>query len=140
MLEEAAKSDLPMDRESQLRRAVEMGFDLTTYYHGTPHTKQLDKLQRGHWQRIAGQPFYLENGSQNPDAMIWIPSERQMVKVKFSRGDMLSYQIIYYDEARGLKARGIQMVKPSKKKYQKKPDAFPAMSPEGCSPPPDWRG
>lgn len=61
-------------------------------------------------------------------------------KVDFTRGDMLSMIVLYYDDAKGLKARGIQMVKPSKKKYQQKPDAFPAMSPEGCQPPPNWRG
>ena len=42
-------------------------------------------------------------------------------KVAFTRGDLLSMIVLYLDDAEGLKARGIQMVKPSKKKYQQKP-------------------
>ncbi len=67
-------------------------------------------------------------------------AEFATTKVEFTRGDLLSMMVLYYDEARGLKARGIQMVRPSKKKYQSTPDAFPAMAPEGCTPPPGWKG
>lgn len=57
--------------------------------------------------------------------------------VEFTRGDMLAKMVIYYDEARGLKARGIQMTRPSKQKYQEQPNAFPAMQ-TGCVPPVGW--
>ncbi len=61
-----------------------------------------------------------------------------VTNVTFSRGDMLSYQVIFYDEARGLKARGIQIVKPSKQKYYQQPNAFPGNT--GCQPPKGWKG
>lgn len=60
--------------------------------------------------------------------------------VTFTRGDMVAMVVLYYDEARGLKARGIEMSRPSKKKYQTQPDAFPGMQTPGCQPPKGWRG
>lgn len=73
--------DLPMDKKSRLQRAVDMGFDVSTvYYHGTPYTDgALDVLQSGSWERVAGQPYYFPDGSKNPNAMVWVPSERQQV-------------------------------------------------------------
>ena len=58
--------------------------------------------------------------------------------VEFKRGDMISLQIIRYDDARGLKARGVVITRPSKQKYQTQPEAFPAMQPQGCVPPDGW--
>jgi hypothetical protein len=45
---------------------------------------------------------------------------------------------LYYDERRGLKARGIKIGRPFKAEAQPLPQAFPAGI--GCSPPPNWRG
>lgn len=58
--------------------------------------------------------------------------------VEFERGDHLATLMIYYDHERGLKNRGIVMVKPSKTKYQTQPSAFPAIE-TGCPLPPNWK-
>jgi hypothetical protein len=61
-------------------------------------------------------------------------------QIAFNRGDMLAMMVMYYDEARGLKARGIRIERPSRKqRYQQQPEAFPAMR-TGCEPPPGWKG
>ena len=60
-------------------------------------------------------------------------------QVDFQRGDMICKMVMYYDNARGLKARGVRIERPSKAKYQTKPEAFPG-SDTGCKPPPFWRG
>lgn len=57
----------------------------------------------------------------------------------FVRGDMVCKMVVYYDNARGLKARGVRIERPSKARYQTKPEAFPG-SDTGCNPPPGWRG
>lgn len=44
---------------------------------------------------------------------------------------------LYYDERRGLKARGIKVGRPFKAEAQPLPQAFPAGA--GCTPPPGWR-
>ena len=44
---------------------------------------------------------------------------------------------LYYDERRGLKARGIRIGRPFKPQEQPLPQAFPLM---GCQPPPGWQG
>lgn len=54
--------------------------------------------------------------------------------VSFERGDMLTTLLCYYDEKRGLKARGIKIERPAKRKPTQ-PQAFPAT---GCVPPPGW--
>ena len=59
-------------------------------------------------------------------------------EVEFERGDLICMMVMYYDEAKGLTARGIQLAKP--KRQQSVPDAFPAMSAEGCEPPYGWVG
>lgn len=58
-------------------------------------------------------------------------------EVEFNRGDMLSYQVLYYDDMRGLRARGIIIERRSRKKAE--PNAFPAMQSSGCVPPKNWR-
>lgn len=56
----------------------------------------------------------------------------------FERGDMLAMIVLYYDNAKGLRARGIELDR--KKVYSNsKPSAFPAMN-QGCTPPPGWKG
>lgn len=56
--------------------------------------------------------------------------------VSFERGDLLTTLLCYYDEKRGLKARGIKIERPAKRKPAQ-PQAFPAA---GCVPPPGWHG
>src|ERR1035437_3782497 len=61
--------------------------------------------------------------------------------VEFDRGDHISTLIIYYDDARSLRARGVIITRPSKQRYQTKPEAFPGMENEyGCQPPSSWKG
>jgi hypothetical protein len=60
-------------------------------------------------------------------------------KVSFERAEMISMMVVYYDEARGLRARGIEITKQSRKRHQKVPKAFPALQ-EGCQPPHGWKG
>lgn len=59
-------------------------------------------------------------------------------KVQFSRGDMLSYFVLYYDNLKGLRARGVKIERVRKGEYKSVPEAFPAMN-EGCVPPPNWQ-
>lgn len=57
--------------------------------------------------------------------------------VTFERGDLLTTLLCYYDEKRGLKARGIKMERRSRQKPPQ-PQAFPALA--GCQPPAGWQG
>jgi len=64
-------------------------------------------------------------------------TEFSTTTVNFERGDLGAMVVLYYDDARGLKARGIQLVKPSKARLSNQPQAFPGMN---CQPPPGWKG
>ncbi len=55
-------------------------------------------------------------------------------KVDFQRGDLLAVMVIYYDDARGLKKRGIDVSQP----VAKLPNAFPADA-VGCAVPAGWK-
>jgi len=55
----------------------------------------------------------------------------------FERDAILGVAAMYYDDARGLKARGIVVETPSRDRYSTTPDAFPGMN---CSPPKGWQG
>lgn len=57
--------------------------------------------------------------------------------VSFQRGDMTAMIVLYYDDLRGLRARGIRIDRVSKKAGSQDPQAFPGMN---CAPPPGWRG
>jgi hypothetical protein len=60
----------------------------------------------------------------------------QTREVAFVRGDMIAMLVAYYDNAQGLRARGIDLGgrrKPT-------PQAFPAMITKGCKPPRGWQG
>lgn len=59
---------------------------------------------------------------------------------QFERGDLLTVAILYYDNARGLKARGIQVGRPSRVRFNQAPQAFPGMQGGGCTPPAGWNG
>lgn len=58
--------------------------------------------------------------------------------VEFERGDMVAMAVIYYDDLRGLKARGVPVDRKTKQKKTELANAFPGMS--GCTPPAGWRG
>lgn len=62
----------------------------------------------------------------------------QTTQVSFQRGDMQAMMVLHYDNARGLKARGIDL-RLARKTISQEPDAFPGMR-KGCVPPANWRG
>ncbi len=62
--------------------------------------------------------------------------EYRTTEVNFERGDMLAMMILYYDDARGLRARGIELGRKTIRQVAV-PQAFPQMS---CKPPQGWRG
>jgi hypothetical protein len=53
--------------------------------------------------------------------------------VRFERGEVVAEMDVFYDDARGLKRRGIDVDKP----VAKRPSTFPA-DVRGCTPPPGW--
>lgn len=57
--------------------------------------------------------------------------------ISFERGDLSAMIVMYYDDARGLRSRGIELIKPSKARLSDQPQAFPGMN---CQPPPGWKG
>ena len=58
--------------------------------------------------------------------------------VKFDRGDLQAVLAVYYDNARGLKARGIEVGRKSRTRHTAvEPQAFPAMN---CPIPTGWKG
>ncbi len=63
------------------------------------------------------------------------------MSVEFDRGDLAAMLVLYYDDSRGLRARGIELARPSRQRLAKAaaPQAFPGMN-TGCAPPPGWKG
>ena len=59
--------------------------------------------------------------------------------VSFHRGDMLAMIVLMYDDARGLRARGIDLSRRARRAETQTPNAFPGLS-TGCTPPKGWRG
>lgn len=57
--------------------------------------------------------------------------------VSFERGDMLAMIVLYYDNARGLRSRGINLDRRAKNVATQTPNAFPGMN---CAPPVGWKG
>lgn len=57
--------------------------------------------------------------------------------VQFERGDMHAMIVLYYDDASGLRKRGIDITRRSRQKTNERANAFPGMN---CSPPPGWKG
>lgn len=57
--------------------------------------------------------------------------------VQFERGDMHAMIVLYYDDATGLRKRGIDVSKRARAKTNERANAFPGMN---CAPPPGWRG
>lgn len=62
----------------------------------------------------------------------------QTQNVEFEIGELLETVVMYYDDSKGLKARGIVLVNSSRLHYQTAPNPFPAAN-IGCKPPPGWR-
>jgi hypothetical protein len=58
---------------------------------------------------------------------------------QFDRGDLLGILVLYYDNARGLKARGIEVGRARVRHTAPTPEAFPGMK-KSCTPPPGWKG
>jgi hypothetical protein len=54
-------------------------------------------------------------------------------QVDFYRGDLLALIELFYDDAKGLKRRGIDV-----HRSDSRPTAFPADEPKGCTPPAGW--
>jgi hypothetical protein len=63
-------------------------------------------------------------------------TEFKTTKVNFERGAELCTMALYYDNASGLRKRGID-ISPEGKKFLESPDPFPADT--GCTPPADWK-
>lgn len=59
-------------------------------------------------------------------------------EVSFTRGEMIGTLILRYDDAKGLKRRGIVISKPSRAHLNVTPQAFPGLM--GCVPPKGWKG
>lgn len=61
--------------------------------------------------------------------------------VQFDRGDLAAMLVLYYDDSRGLRARGIELTRPSRQRLSPavQPQAFPGLN-KGCTPPPGWKG
>jgi hypothetical protein len=59
-------------------------------------------------------------------------------QVSFDRGDMLALTTMFYDDARGLRALGIDLSRRARVRETQTPNAFPGLS--GCVPPAGWRG
>ena len=65
-------------------------------------------------------------------------TEFQTELVSFQRGDLIGLMTAYYDNARGLKARGIEVGRRSRTRHTATtPQAFPGMN---CTPPRSWEG
>jgi len=62
-------------------------------------------------------------------------------EVTFNRGDLSALIVMYYDDSRGLRARGIELTRPSKRRLApaNAPQAFPGLQ-KGCTPPAGWKG
>lgn len=62
------------------------------------------------------------------------------VEVEFNRGDLLAMSVLYYDDAKGLRARGIDLDRRKQNpRVKEQPQAFPGMA-KGCTPPKGWKG
>lgn len=76
--------------------------------------------------------------TQNMGTAFGNAAEFSTCQVEFKTNKMVETLVIYYDDAKGLKARGIVLVSPNRLHYQTAPNPFPASS-LGCKPPPGWR-
>lgn len=66
-------------------------------------------------------------------------TEFETTSVSFNRGELVAQMVLYYDDSRGLRARGIVLDRRQPRRVDVEPQAFPAMS-TGCTPPPGWEG
>ena len=88
-------------------------------------------------QTAKNQSAEVEIKAQNLGTGFGSAADFKTTLVDFDRGDLSAMIVLYYDDARGLKSRGIQILKASKAKLAETPQAFPGMN---CQPPPGWKG
>jgi len=65
-------------------------------------------------------------------------SDFRTSNVWFDRGEMLIMMMLYYDDIKGLRARGVP-VDTARRRKPRQPQAFPGMT-TGCVPPVGWTG
>lgn len=63
------------------------------------------------------------------------PTDFQTVSTSFEKDSVIETLVMYYDDARGLKARGIEVTRERTRSLET-PDPFPGMS---CTPPKNWQ-
>jgi hypothetical protein len=62
-------------------------------------------------------------------------------EVTFQRGDLAALMVLYYDDSRGLRARGIEVTRKKQRVVPAvAPEAFPGLKTKGCKPPVGWKG
>lgn len=82
-----------------------------------------------------GPSVHEDTASQSLGTGFGEASEFRTRAASFERGGILTRIDLYYDDARGLKRRGIDVSRP----VSRRPSAFPALD-GGCTPPPGWKG
>jgi hypothetical protein len=116
-------------------------FNIGTYYNGNGGTTC--SLNSASLNADADQPVYAE-ASLNSVQLNTLGTEFgsatdfSTTEVAFERGDMVTTMVLYYDEIKGLKSRGVR-IDPPQKVAPALPQAFPAMQ-TGCTPPDGWKG
>lgn len=80
----------------------------------------------------SGAPEMFDLVQQNMGTAFGDQTAFQTTTVSFERGALLATLLLYYDDKRGLRKRGVVM---DRKPKQQEPQAFPGM---GCVPPPGW--
>lgn len=100
-------------------------FNIATYYSGNSAS---DDNAKG---------FDIQEQSvQNLGTEFGDATKFDTTNVTFERKDMIGMCVIYYDSARGLRSRGVEIQ--TKRNTKPTPDAFPAMA-QGCVPPKNWK-
>ena len=96
----------------------------------------LNNTSKGSRSRSSAEPVAQSLGTAFGKAQDFATTE-----VSFTRGDLSAMIILYYDDSRGLRARGIELARPANRRvpYNDTPQAFPGMQ-KGCVPPSNWEG
>ncbi len=88
------------------------------------------------WDNAMGDAIDTATASQTLGTGFGDATKFDTVKVEFKRGDLLSTMVIYYDDRRSLRRRGIILDHAGRQ--ETRPSAFPAAQ-TGCVPPADWK-
>lgn len=101
-----------------------------------------ENLDKGRFRRV--QAVTLENNRPEVEQTLGTAfgeaQDFRTTEVEFNRGDLLAMNVLYYDDARGLRARGIDLDRRKQHpRVKEQPQAFPGMN-KGCVPPKDWKG